>query len=263
MKYMQKKKLGVSFTGGLARGGSYLGVLKALEENNIQIDYILGASVGAVVGCIYAYTKDLKLITEYAKNLKFRKLLSLESFVDISILGDERFYKLVDELVGDAKLSDTKIPSFVQVTNLSKRKHEYIEEGMIKKLLAATSGFPFFIPPIKLDSKDYYIDGGITGGFGAEFLREKGADIVLGVTTGSMKNQKPALRNPSRKILDAITIAMERINQLDLQLNPVDILITDIGLDVGAFGFDRMDEIVELGYQKTQEKIPVLKRLLN
>lgn len=263
---MQNKKLGISFTGGLARGGSYLGVLKALEENEIRIDYILGASVGAVVGCIYAFNQDLPSIVEYAKNLKFRKLLSLESFVDVSILGDKRFYKLIDEIVGDAELADTKIPAipaFVQVTNLNKRKHEYVEQGLIKKILAATSAFPFFILPIQLDNQDYYIDGGITGGFGAEFLREKGADVVLGVTTGTMQNRKTSLRNPSRKILDAITIAMERINELDLKLNPVDMLITDIGLDVGAFGFDRMDEIVKLGYEKTLAKIPELKNLLS
>ena len=50
----QRKKVGVVLSGGGAKGAAHIGVIKALEENNIPIDYITGTSIGAIIGSLYA-----------------------------------------------------------------------------------------------------------------------------------------------------------------------------------------------------------------
>ena len=74
------QKVGLVLSGGGARGAAHIGVIKALEENNIPIDYIAGTSIGAIVGSLYAmgYTPDEMLQLMHSDQFGYWKTRQVE-----------------------------------------------------------------------------------------------------------------------------------------------------------------------------------------
>ena len=80
----KRPKIGLALGSGGVRGLSHIGVIKVLEKNNIPIDFISGSSIGALIGGLYAATKDIKQIEKLALGINWRKMLSL--LFDLSLI---------------------------------------------------------------------------------------------------------------------------------------------------------------------------------
>ncbi|MBN1332022.1 patatin-like phospholipase family protein [Candidatus Dojkabacteria bacterium] len=256
----KQKKLALSLRGGGARCAAYLGALRAFEENDIKIDMITGASGGAITGGSYAAGKSIDEIIEHFKNIKYSKYIGLDSLKNISIASEDKSIEYAKELVGDMRIESTKIKFWPQVTRILTGDVEYLATGSLAESAVASSAAPGFMKPVTIKNKKY-IDGDISGGFGAEFLRNNGADIVIGLAVGEFKffeNYDTTLD----KLLLPFNIMLYRIKNLDLKLNPVDFLIDGMGLEYGFFDFKKAQEIAEHGYEMTMEKIPEIKALL-
>ena len=262
---MKQKKLALSMRGGAARCTGYIGVLKALEENNIKVDMIVGSSGGALIGGSYAAGISLERITEHVKNLKVRKKINVESIQDMSILSDELMIKYTEELLGNLDISETKIKFWAQVTNLETKKCEYIDKGPMKLFLPASSAFPFLAPPIKI-GENCYIDGDISGGYGVDFLKSRGAEVVIGIETGTYDFHSEHHLNPVSRVLEPLTISLARIAELDYKLSPPDLLISDLGGNIRPLDFSASVELIGLGYRRAlamMEEIKVKLQISN
>lgn len=256
----KQKRLGLSLRGGAGRAAGYIGVFRALNESDISIDYMIGSSMGANIAVLYGMGLSEKEIIEIVSRFQLKNMLSLESIKELTLLGIHKAEVEIEPILKNIRLEDLKIPVFIQATNLNTRKSEIFEKGLLKQLIMATCAFPFYIPPIQINDS-YYIDGDITSGYSVEYLKRKGADVVMGLSAGKMTSEENHNSLLSR-FLDPIMIASENFRSKDLELHPLDIHIDNLGLDAGPFSYDKFPELINNAYNVTMAKMPEIKERL-
>lgn len=256
----KQKKLGLSLRGGGARCAVYLGVIKALEENNITIDYIIGASGGVLVGGAYAAGKTIEEITHHFMNSTIRKYIGIDSIRDLSLASDDKALKYAKALIGDMSIEDTKIPFYVQVTSVKTRECVILDKGSLAEAAIASSAIPGVLKPVTFMGEQYY-DGDLSSGYGSKFLREKGADVVIGLTNALWENGNE--ESPlAQRTLAIWRILNHNLLKFDQELNPVDLLIK-INMDhIGLFDFNKAEDLVKEGYKITKKLLPKIKKLI-
>ena len=114
-----RKKLGVALGSGGLKGLYHIGVLRALAENDIQIDYLAGSSVGAWVGGHYARFKNIEKLEELTNGRKVEKLISMFEFsFSGGLIKGQKLERLLDEWLEGAQFNDLHIPFRVVATDL-------------------------------------------------------------------------------------------------------------------------------------------------
>ncbi len=171
----RKPVLGLALGSGGAKGMAHLGALKAFEEEGISFSVVSGASIGSIVGALYAKgysSRDMVAIVEglnrreFAKNLKlFSDLGFAESFLEQYLEGD---------------FSTLKLPFAAWVTAGDTNEGLAMREGKLARVLTASAAIPPFFRAVEIDGKKYY-DGAFSNAVPAEVCREMGADVVVGI----------------------------------------------------------------------------------
>lgn len=257
-------KVGIALSGGGVRGIAHLGVLKALEELGVTIDYISGTSAGSIVGAFYAngFTPEeaRKIV---AKTNLFQIVWPAFSWKGIFSMSrsEDAFRKHFKQ---DA-FKAAQIPLRIVATNLNTGKAQVFSEGPLVKPMMASCCIPFVFDPIKIDG-DLYVDGGIVNNLPVEAIRED-CDIVIGV------NASPVLKEEK---LGGTKKMIERISMVSLSANVAksaiscDLLIEPKALrSFGTFDIKMSGKIFDIGYEAThymfenQADSEVVKKLLS
>ena len=236
-----QQSVGLVLSGGGAKGIAHIGVIQALEDNNIPIDYIAGTSMGAIVGGLYAagYTPDemMALIESkgfsywstgvidpsweyyYAKddptpklasiNLNLRDSTANNNILPTSLISPlpmnyafmELFAKYTAQCDGDF---DRLFVPFRCVTSDVYSKHKIVcRSGSLGNAVRASMSFPIVFEPIEMDGVLVY-DGGIYDNFPVDVMREDFApDIMIGVDVSS-PDKKPNPNNLMQQVEDMI-----------------------------------------------------------
>ena len=212
----ERPKIGIALGSGGARGLIHIGVLKVLEENDIPIDFIAGASVGSIVGSYYALNKEIKSLNEKITQLTKKDLVKL---IDIAspkraLISGHKIEKFLKELIKDSSFSDLQIPLTIIATNMSTGKETHIREGKLIDAMRASISLPGILPPAKIKD-DFFLDGGIVNPTPVDVVKNMGADIVIGVDL--TMNQPVKIENPS--IVDTLRRSFEILRTRTTELN--------------------------------------------
>lgn len=281
-------KIGLSLSGGGAKGFAHVGVLKVLDSLGVKIDYISGTSMGAIVGGLYASGYTGKDIEKLIKETDFYNLISSEgnraeaSFfnksVDKYILkvpiqngkvtlpssissGQKNIYllkELFKNVSNTTDFSKFPIPFMCVATNLESGKVKIFEKGDISEAIMASSAFPSLIDPVKVGDS-IYVDGAMTINYPSEPLKKKGIDIVIGVNLNQGLNKRENI-NSIVDILNQIVdygIVKETKNQenfTDINIHP-----NLEGLSITSF--DDKEKILKYGYQEALKYAEIFKKL--
>jgi len=252
-----KTKIGIALSGGGVRGIAHLGVLKALNVNNIFPNRVTGSSAGAIAGALYAhgYAPDeiLEIIqkTNYFKFLKpaisWTGLLKMES--------TEELYK---KYLPENSFEALKIPLTVAATDIRRGRAVYFSEGELIRPIMASSCIPGMFDPISID-KHYYVDGGVLNNLPVEPL-DGVCDTIIGVNC----NHLPVEHN-IRNIKNLIerTVIMSMNYNVYSRKNKCDFFIEPQGLaKYGVFDIKKAPEIFEAGYTYTMAFIEENQQIL-
>lgn len=115
------KKIGLALGGGAVLGAAHVGVLKAIEEFDIEISYIAGTSIGAFVAAFCAFGKTPAEIEEIALKLTWMDISGISLFKN-GLLSNEKLGDLISEHIGDKKIENAKIPLAMIATDISSGK---------------------------------------------------------------------------------------------------------------------------------------------
>jgi NTE family protein len=204
-------KVGLALGGGGVRGLAHIGVFKVFERENIPIDFIVGTSMGAVIGGTYALLgQSAKLEQRILQLLKREEIARLESlaaesrpeekkmiieglvsFVKELLLwnlkgvkrwiADEKGIKaLVKQSVEDADFSQTKIPFACVACDLRTGEEITLNQGRMVEAIMASSAIPAVLPPVELGGR-LLVDGAMTSEVPVEACRRLGSDFVTAV----------------------------------------------------------------------------------
>ena len=290
---IQAQKVGLVLSGGGAKGLTHIGIIRALEENHIPIDYIAGTSMGAIVGSLYAmgyspddmerllksdsfkrwYTGNIeeKYIYYFKKNPPTPEFLNIRvslknplhkvktQFLPSSVVDPLQMNLAFLELFGQATAACNNdfnqlfVPFRCVASDVYNKRPMIFEKGDLGDAVRASMSFPAMFKPIEIDSTLVY-DGGIYNNFPVNVMvNDFHPDVIIGSVVSS---------NPGKPQEGDIMGQLENMimQKTDYSLpDSLGILMTFKYDNVNLMDFDRFDELHDIGYNRTIQLMDSIK----
>ncbi|MCW7492392.1 patatin-like phospholipase family protein [Leptospira sp. 2 VSF19] len=175
------KSIGLALGGGGAKGFSHLGVLRALEENQIPIDMVSGTSAGAIFSALIAMGETSGGSEEKAKAFWISKdLLNEYTIPVLSLTTGKKYTEAIRKFFGSIQIEDLWIPYFAIATDLSHSEIRVFDKGDLWKAIRASTSIPGVVPPF-VEEGVVYVDGGVLDNVPGIELKERGAGNIISV----------------------------------------------------------------------------------
>jgi len=272
MKKNKRPKVGLALGSGGAKGYAHIGVIKTLIKNQIPIDFIAGASAGAMIGALYSLSLDIKEVEKISLSNSWKRIIS---FIDLSFRGGlihgKKIQTFLDEIMKNAVFSQTKIPLSIIATDFNTAQAVEIKDGDIASAVRASISIPLFFEPIKLGDNLLY-DGGLSNPVPVDIVKKMGADIILAVNLDNDSyfegNKKFVAKNYNGRFLALKSLYCLQYHLAKRTSEDADILIEPRVGELGAIGWDRFlkdrgKDIIGKGEKATKIVLPQIKKLLN
>lgn len=283
---------GLCLAGGGVKGAAHIGVIKALEEENIDFKYIGGTSSGSIVACLYAcgFTADemYKIFKKYCKKIRYVDFVNIVklivgliftgSIVIDGLNSGKQIEKLVKKECNKRKIyniQDVKkilaIPSvnlcngrvicFTSECNkkLDLENTEFVNDIEIGKAIRASCSYPVVFSPCKYKNIKL-VDGGIRENVPWKELKLLGAKNVLNVIFEEEKVAKECDKNLIEVASSSIGLLCKELSSYELEGSDYTIKIETN--KIGLLDMKRIDELYEIGYNKTKKNLEKIKQLL-
>lgn len=207
-------RLGLALGAGAARGWAHIGVLKVLEDAGIHVDMISGASMGALVGGIYAATASVEKLKKYTIDLfpsrsQARKKIFDYTFPRQGILKGKKAADLVRNAVKNADFLDLLIPAYIIGVDIVRGEEVVFETGDVTDAVRSSIAIPAIFSPFKHQGR-WMVDGGLLNPVPVDVLLRKGADMVIAVSIEPRASgeRKPQTDSPGIKSIVSQTISI-------------------------------------------------------
>ena len=288
----RSQKVGLVLSGGGARGLAHVGAIKALEDNNIPIDYISGTSVGAIVGALYASGYTVEQMMHLFLSEDFQRWLSGKvdntaslfykaednspSLISFSFDTKNKFrfqlptsiinpiqmdYAFMEIFAGASAVSNNNfdsllVPFLCITSDITDNKASIRRNGNLGQAVRASMTFPLVFAPITLDGKIMF-DGGMYNNFPAQEMHDiYNPDIIIGVKISA--NYPPPIEG------DVVSY-LQNIFSKETDYDVICANGVLIEPDLSSFGileFDKMQETYKIGYKSALEKISKIRDFL-
>jgi NTE family protein len=174
-----RPRVGLALGGGFARGIAHIGVLRALEEGGIPIDFVAGTSVGALIGAAYASGTSLEDMERQGTQTTFKDF-GRWTISRMGMASNERLEHYLHRFTTAKVFEELKIPFCIVATDLVAGESVYFTTGEIGPALRASCAYPGLFLPIQHHGR-FLVDGFLTAAVPTEAVRQMGADVVVGV----------------------------------------------------------------------------------
>ena len=290
-----RPKIALVLSGGGARGGAHVGVLKVLEENNIPIDMIVGTSMGSFVGGMYVagMTPDemevMLTSTDWKEYIRadfdrqdtsMRKKdidYTYQGRIGLGINADNelvlptgvlkrqpmllKFMELTQNVRDIEDFDKLSIPYRAVATNIKNGDAVILDHGSLAKAIYASSSIPGGFQPINIDGIDL-VDGGVSDNIPIEVARDMGADIIIAVDVSEDFSDKLDVNSYFVVMGQLVNILMRKnANESIATLRDKDILITPNLKGFTGLDADKYAAIIKRGVEITEKTVPKLKAL--
>jgi len=279
-----RRTVGLVLSGGGARGLAHVGVLKLLEEQDIPVDYVVGTSMGAIIGGHYAAGYSAGQIEEIVTSADFQEWSSGEllkqhrysleqydpnsSFFDFDLDLDSNFNVTVNaNFIDDAPLNfalakllyeasakaghnfdSLPIPFRCTAADIFTQKTEVLDSGLLNDAVRASMTVPLFFRSIKINGK-YLYDGGIYSNFPVTIMREEfNPDIIIAVNVSSKVFKEYPYGKDEELLGDALKYFLLDNTDPDL-LHAEDQFIEPDIQDISPLAFEKVRTLIDSGYQ--------------
>ena len=253
--------IGLALSGGAARGLAHVGVLRALEEHKIKIDYIAGTSAGSIVGGAYAAGMNVDDIEALGRALRWRDI----GRVTMSRLGfqsNERLEQFIRERLPVSRFENLPIPFAAVATDLKTGGAVVMQgEGDVSFAIRASCTIPgWYVPVIDKEGRQL-VDGGLVAVIPVTVARSLGADIVIAVDVNS---EGVTFLGSATSIIGVVLQSMMVVQRTasHYQLSSADHVIRP---KVGHIRWDEMGrsgELIEAGYKAGTGCAPKIRELI-
>ncbi|GFZ41859.1 patatin-like phospholipase family protein [Bacteroides nordii] len=289
---VQAQKVGLVLSGGGAKGLTHIGIIRALEENNIPIDYITGTSMGAIVGSLYAMgysPDDMEVLLKseefkrwysgeveeeymyyFKKNqptpeflnirLSFRDSLNIKpQFLPSSVVNPIQMNLVFLDLYARATaacggdFNKLFVPFRCVASDVYNKKQLIMNRGDLGDAVRASMSFPFMFKPIEIDSVLAY-DGGIYNNFPTDVMRD---DFHPDVIIGSVVATNPTKPKENDLMSQIENMVMQKTDYSVPESEGI--VMTFKYDDVNLMDFQRIDELHDIGYNRTMSMMDSIK----
>ncbi len=254
-QHKRRKRVGLALGGGGARGLAHIGVLSALKEALIPIDFVAGTSMGAMIGAAFSAGIEIPQLMEIAAITGWWDISS-PTWPRHGLLSFEKMEKWITELVGDVDIRDFSIPFAAVATDIETGERVILYEGPVGIVVRASCSVPGAVSPLPYQGR-LLCDGGISDNLPDYAARSLGADYVIGVDVFA-----PAFRSflgPAGALLAAVETMVQHAGGGDLD---ADCLIIPDLVGSSFIRLSKHEDFIAAGRQAAEELLPTIQAAL-
>jgi len=257
----ERPTIGLALSGGAARGMAHVGVLRALTENNIPIDYVAGTSAGSIVAGAYAAGMPIDEIAAFGLSLRWRHI----GRVTMSRLGfqsNERLERYLRKRLPVTRFEDLRLPLAIVATDLKTGDAVVMRDhGDVPFAIRASCTIPGWYVPVPDKQGRQLVDGGLVAVIPVSVCRELGADIVIAVdVNASGATFLGATGSIIGVILQALLVVQKTSSHY--QRAASDLVITPQVAHIRWDQVKRAGDLMDAGYAAAMESIPEILALI-
>lgn len=254
-----RPKIALVLGGGAARGFAHVGVIRALEQEKIPIDLIVGTSVGSLIGAIYASDMNSFELEWTAFALEKDDVFDYALMSAITGMGLAKGDKLEDFVkrkIAVPNIENLKLPFAAVATDLNRGTRVVLDRGSVAKAVRASSAIPGVFTPVEYQGK-VLVDGGVMDNIPIAVAREKGVDIVIAVDISENVT--------NFNITNLVDVMLQSVNimfaeNVGYRKKNADVLITPAVGNVGMLDFTQKKRCMQAGIEATQKAMPEIRK---
>jgi NTE family protein len=238
------RSVGIALGGGVVLGAAHIGVLKAIEEHGLEIKYLSGTSIGALVAALYAFGHSTNEIERISLKMKWIDVAKL-SLSKYGLLSNEKLGKLIRRHIGEKDIRDAAIPFSMVATDIETGEKVIINEGRVDKAIMASTCVPGLFKPVEFGDR-MLVDGGVVENVPIQTARDHIDLEIIGVDLNARQNfERPG------HVVDVILNSYHIIsrNSTKAQTKEADLLVEP---DLSKFnGSDpkQVPDLIQTGYE--------------
>lgn len=275
---MRNRARGIVFSGGGARGYAHLGVHKLIEEQNVEIDYIGGSSMGGLLGAVIAMGHSYASIEDLSANFANKKALFDYTLPLASLMTSAKLTRFCKHVFKSARIEDLWTPFFCVSANLADGREVIHDKGALWKVIRSTISLPGIFSPVPMSNGDLLVDGAVLNSFPVDVMLNRlgGKGNIIGVNVSHIPEQFnyydfgtslsgwQVLLSRLNPFVEAIRIPrmvetllrsndIKSIERLNAARNSIQILVEPNVRSIALMDFKSYKKISELGYQEAKE----------
>lgn len=260
----KRPKIALVLSGGGARGFAYIGALRVLERHGLPVDIVVGTSIGAVIGSLYAGGVPLERLEYISADLGWDKISDFgnASVVGLllgrNLLSTERLEAYLEKYLQGKSFHELKLKFACVAVDISTGERIVFTEGKVAPAVRASATIPGLFDPVPFRHR-YLVDGGLVDNIPVDLARSMGADIVIVLTARS-----DYTLNPSEGIFRTLTQAIYIQGALleNESLKKADFIIAPDVKSVSAVDLSKAKECIAAGVVETESRMDALKEFI-
>lgn len=252
--------------GGGVRGLAHLGALEVLVQNNIPIDLIVGTSIGAIIGGLYAEGNDISTLKQELLKLNKKDLIefsiisAVKSMYDSkhSFLQTDKLEKLLTQYIKNTDIADLQTKFIAIATNLENGKIIALDKGNIIQSIRASYAIPWLFPAVEMYGMKL-VDGGVAAPLAVDIAKQHNPLLTIAVEL-VLPIELEKSNNPLTLVMKSMNISYNNLSHLNAK--QADIVIRPQLPKDGLFSDKFKHEIYEAGVAAAEKALPQIKAQL-
>ena len=261
MVLIKKKNLALVLSGGSVRGFGHIGVLQVLKQHNVPIDAIIGTSMGALIGGLYA-AGTLDDFTNEILKLSKNKVAAffIASKIKLGKSKTETIEWFLEDFTKGKKIENLSIAFTAVATDLKTGKEVFIEKGSLLKAIIASISIPGLFPPVEMKNK-LLVDGGVIDPLPQKYGQTV-AKKVISINAIPIKFKYKKEGDVFDIISESIGIITNELIRLKSQERKNTVFIQLRTGGIKPFDFSKVQKAINIGRRTTERNMKKIIKLV-
>jgi NTE family protein len=261
-RLLTRRGVGLVLSGGGARGFAHLGVIRALREAKVPIDFLGGVSIGAIIAAGAAMGwSDEEMQLRYRRSFVATNPVNDYTFPFLALTRGKKVSRLLEREYGEALIEDLRHPYFCVSANLTTGRLFEHRQGRISQALRASVAIPGVMPPV-FHGEGVLVDGAAINNLPVDVMQTHAPGFVIGIDVGADRNFGERRVNIFQVLIHAGLVNSSASEQTQREL--ADVLLKPPLANIDLLNWQAFDGSIEAGYNYARSvlaEMPAIPRL--
>ena len=262
-RLLMRRGVGLVLSGGGARGFAHLGIIRALREARVPIDFLGGASIGAIIAAGVAMGwSDEEMRLRYRRGFVDTNPVNDYTIPLLALTRGKKVSRLLEREYGDMQIEDLRHPYFCVSANLTTGRLFEHREGRLSNALRASVAIPGVMPPV-FHNAGVLVDGAAINNLPVDVMQVHAPGFVIGSDVGADRNFGERRVNIFQVLMHAGMVNSAAAERAQREL--ADVLLKPPLVNIDLLDWQAFDGAIQAGYDYARialEELPALPRML-